>query len=184
MKTPTFQHRAAAFSLVEVTVAIGIFAFVVVGILGLIPTALKLRAESAQETQAVLIAEELLAAVRASSSITNVIVRDGPALQERNNRSVNLDGGQVAVLGYAAQTTVPYYFWGPGDRPPGPPWFDGQLGDATDNDITTLARISATRIPGSPGLYRVEVQVRTPAMLALTNTQPITLTTLFYSPSQ
>ena len=48
--------KSAGFSLVEVTVAIGIFAFVVVGVLGLLPTALRMRAESAQETRAVMIA--------------------------------------------------------------------------------------------------------------------------------
>ena len=44
------------FSLVEVTIAIGIFAFVIVGILGLLPAGMRLRADSAADTRAVLIA--------------------------------------------------------------------------------------------------------------------------------
>ena len=64
--------------MVEVTVAIGIFAFVVVAILGLFPAALRLRTDSALETRAVMIANELFASVRASTNISNVTLRAGP----------------------------------------------------------------------------------------------------------
>ena len=47
MKT-TPPRGGEAFSLVEVTVAIGIFAFVIVGIIGLFPTALKMQARNSK----------------------------------------------------------------------------------------------------------------------------------------
>jgi type II secretory pathway pseudopilin PulG len=181
---------AGGFSLVEVTVAIGIFAFVAVGILGLLPAALKQRADSSREVRAVMIAEELFTALQASPSISNVIVRDGPGLKAGNNISINLSGGSNVVVGYPAQTSVPWFLWerrrNVGD--PDDAWLKGQLHPgAVANGIDTLARISATNIPGSPGLYQVWVEVRSPANVPLltgtrTNTPPVTFTTLYYSP--
>ena len=69
------------FSLVEVTISIGIFAFVIVGIIGMLPAGMRMRAESAAETRGVLISEELFAAVRAATNLSAVEVRDGPALE-------------------------------------------------------------------------------------------------------
>jgi type II secretory pathway pseudopilin PulG len=176
------SSRPEAFSLVEVTIAIGIFAFVVVGVMGLLPAGMRMRAESAAETRGVLISEELFAAVRASPSVTNVTFRDGPGLLPRNNRSnINLLNRQV-VLGYPAQTTVPYWSF---DQNPGASWTNANASDAeivrsSANAIDTLARLSATSLGG--GLYRVEVQVRAPASIPLANSRPIDFSTIVYSP--
>ena len=184
------RRSAAGFSLVEVTVAIGIFAFVAVGILGLLPAALKQRADSSRETRAVMIAEELFTAIQASPSISNVIVRDGPGLKAGNNISINLSGGSSVVVGYPSQTSVPWFLWDPRRNVGNPDdaWLKGQLHPgAVNNGIDTLARVSATNVPGSPGLYQVLVEVRSPASVPLvtgtrTNTPPLTFTTLYYSP--
>ena len=183
--------RAAGFSLVEVTIAIGIFAFVVVGILGLLPTGMRLRAEAAQESRAVLIQQELLDAVKASPSVTNVIfVRDGPKGTSGNYLTGGTLPGENIVrepvlVGYPAGTTVPYYiaastrsgtqrdsFWSNGVMPPG----------ATDNDIQTIALLSATNLPGMTNLYEVSVKVRSPASIPLTNSKPVEFRTIIYSP--
>lgn len=177
MKTSPRQHRSSAFSLVEVTVAIGIFAFVVVGILGLLPTALKLRAESAQETLAVLIAQEMLSSVMAAPNIREVTLRDGPGLGEHNNQTLDLSGGGSFVLGYPPQTTVPYWLF---RSSPDAAWEDMPV-EASVNDIQTMARLRAVPA-GSPGLYRVTVEVRSPATIPLRYTRPLTLSTLVYSP--
>jgi type II secretory pathway pseudopilin PulG len=189
----TVEREEAAFSLVEVTVAIGIFAFVAVGVLGLLPAALKQRADSSREMRAVMIAEELFSSVKAAPSITNVVLRDGPGLTSENNQTVNLTSPSAVVIGYPAQTSVPWFLWG-GTRAVGTPdsaWVNGVMPTgAVNNSIDTLARISATNVAGSPGLYQVTVQVRSPASVPLvnptntarTNTPPVTFTTLFYSP--
>lgn len=175
--------RMEGFSLVEVTVAIGIFAFVIVGILGLLPAGMKLRAESAQETRAVLISQELFSAVRAASTLSNVILRDGPALEARNNEPEDLFRGPV-VIGYPSQTTVPFGLFSVrrgGD--PDDVWRSGNLpGWAVDNDIATLARLSASNVVGYPNLYQVTVEVRSPASLNLTNSTPSVFTTFVSSP--
>lgn len=182
---------ASAFSLVEVTIAIGIFAFVVVGILGLLPTGMRLRAEAAQESRAVLIQQELFDAVKASPSVTNVVfVRDGP----RGTAGNYLTGGALpgenivrepVLVGYPAGTTVPYFlaastrsgtqrdeFWSNGVMPAG----------ALTNDIQTIALLSATNIPGVPNLYEVSVKVRSPASTPIQEGKFSEFRTLVYSP--
>ncbi len=148
-------HRrcAAGFSLVEVTVAIGIFAFVAIGILGLLPAALKQRESSAVEMRAVLIAEELFAGVRAAPSPRAVSqLRDGPGHSDTGN------------------------FFPPEDLTEG----DDYPADAQERNIGMWAKVQAERI--QPNLYRVTVDVRTPATAPLTNSQIVTLTTLCYAP--
>lgn len=176
--------RGDAFSLVEVTIAIGIFAFVVVGVMGLLPAGMRMRADSAAETRGVLISEELFAAVRAAPSLSDVVVRDGPAMQARNNQRINLLNNDV-VIGFPAQTTVPFFLWG-GQRDVGSPdsaWVQGNMpSGAVANAIDTLARLSATNIPGRPGLYLVRVQVRAPAAIPLANSRPAEFSTIIASP--
>jgi type II secretory pathway pseudopilin PulG len=184
------RMAGGGFSLVEVTVAIGIFAFVAVGVLGLLPAALKQRADSSREMRAVMIAEELFSSLQAAPSITNVTLRDGPGLGAGQNQTVNLLDTNTVVVGYPAQTSVPWFLWG-GQRNVGTPdsaWLQGVMPPgAVANGIDTLARMTATNISGVPGLYRVTVQVRSPASVPLmtgarTNTLPVTFTSLFYSP--
>lgn len=179
------KRRSAGFSLVEVTVAIGIFAFVVVGVLGLLPTALRMRAESAQETRAVLIATELFSSLQASGGATAGILRDGPGLTAGNNvyPPVNLRS-ETIMLGYPPQTTVPYFMWHTSrGGNPDQVWETGQLDSgAINNDIQTLALLSGEAVPGNPNLTRVTCQVRSPANTALANTRPTVFTTYVYTP--
>ena len=175
------RQNPNGFSLVEVTIAIGIFAFVVVGVMGLLPAGLRMRADSSAETRGVLIAEELFAAVRAAPSLSAVTVRDGPGLKPGNNRSVNILTGQV-VLGYPAQTTVPYWSF---DTSPGNSWTnaggtDAEVTKSAENAIDTLARLTAKQMTN--GIYSVTVEVRAPASIPLANTRPSTFSTLIYSP--
>lgn len=188
MNTPrnlAFARHPGAFSLVEVTIAIGIFAFVVVGIMGLLPAGMRMRADSAAETRGLLISEELFAAVRAAPNLSNVVVRDGPGMRVGNNQPVNLLS-EVVVIGYPSQTTVPFFLWGGQRNDVGTPdsaWVNGQMPrDAVANAIDTLARLSAVTVPGQPGLYQVRVEVRAPASVPLANTRPASFSTLIYSP--
>jgi len=174
------KRPQAAFSLVEVAVAIGIFAFVAVGILGLLPTAMKMRAASAQETRATMIAQELFSSIAATGSLMTSSLRDGPGLQSNNNQIIDLTD-EIVVLGYPPNTTVPYGLWS-SDRGNDPQevWETGQLpGWAVQNGIQTLARLSATNFPTSwsTNLYKVTCEVRTPASLPLENSRPAVFST-------
>lgn len=182
--SPATRHAESAlggFSLVEVTIAIGIFAFVVVGIIGLFPTALRLRSESALDTRAYMIAQQLFASVQGSLNISNASFRDGPAMGPGNTRNTNLLTGPV-VLGYQVRSAMPYYYY---FQNPGAAWTnaggaDAQIAQSTVNEIDALARLSATlvtNIPGVTNLYQIRVEVRSPATLPLTNTRPVTFST-------
>jgi len=176
------RQRSQAFSLVEVTIAIGIFAFVVVGVMGLLPAGMRMRADSAAETRGVLISEELFAAVRAAPSLSNVVFRIGPKLSDTDKRTNNISTTPV-VLGYPLQTTIPLWFYW---QDPASSWANANGGDPeiaesiTANSIETLARLSATNLGNS--LYQVSVEVRTPASIARTNSRSSVFSTLVYSP--
>ena len=177
------RQRSQAFSLVEVTIAIGIFAFVIVGVMGLLPAGMRMRADSAAETRGVLISEELFAAVRAATNLSKVVVRDGPGLRSGNNRTINLlIVGKQSVLGYPSQTTVPFWSF---DKNPGSSWTnangsDAEIKQSSVNAIDTLARLTATKL--GDGLYRVNVEVRAPASIPLANSRPSLFSTVVYSP--
>lgn len=167
------------FSLVEVTVAIGIFAFVAIGILGLLPAALRLRAESAQETRAAMIAEEIFGAVTSAPNLTNILIRQGPGLNDPGeyNPAVNLTSdANTYVYGYPSQTTIPNWRY---RENPDTAWNDGTT-EGAQNSITTLARLSSTG--AGPNLRRIMVEVRSPATLPLQSSRPTAFSTLVYAP--
>jgi Tfp pilus assembly protein PilV len=196
-------RKIEAFSLVEVTIAIGIFAFVIVGIIGLFPTALRMQSESSVETRAAMIAQQLLDAVDLSiekwtnpsgNVFTNIVLRDGPGLVTTNSRRVNLlDNSKFVVAGYQVKSSMPYYLYtnnaiaawrngiasGAGAQETGG---DKAYPPASSNDIVTLARIWATNVPGKARLYQINVEVRSPAFAPLTNTAPSLFSTYRLQP--
>lgn len=173
----------SGFSMVEVTVAIGIFAFVIVAILGLFPTAMRLRSESALETRAVMIARELFAAVREAPDFPRVWgVRDGPTgdyLSPPEDISLS-----PVVVGYPAHTSVPFFLAASGrgtsSGSPESLWQGNLPADAAKNEIFTLAKLSARRVTNN--LYQVTVEVRAPAGVPLERSQRMVFTTYHYAP--
>jgi type II secretory pathway pseudopilin PulG len=169
----------SGFSLVEIVVAIGLFAFVAVAILSLFSVALKMRAESTLETKSFIIAKELFSSIKMAGGIDKAMFRDGPALQTRNNQLVDLTKDSV-VLGYPNNTTVPFGLWHSArGQAPKKVWEDGNLESwATANQITTLAYLRAEPTK-NPNLYRVYCEIRSPATLPLNKSKTISFTTLF-----
>jgi hypothetical protein len=174
------QHDRAGFSLVEVTIAIGIFAFCIVGILSLLPAATKIRADSAMETRAVMIAQQLFSHVESSSvgdpagpvfskvsfSVTNVAMRDGLALAPENTRTnIDLLNSPGVVVGYQNRSSLPCHFFGTQEAGA----WTNMPATAGQNEITILARISAADAQSFCHQYRVTVEVRSPAVVPLTN---------------
>ncbi len=142
--------HAAAFSLVEVTIAIGIFAFVLVGIIGLFPVGIRQREDSALETRAVMISRQIFESIEAAGNLTNVNITVG----EDERVAVNLVD-QPLVLGYEVDGTAPGVN------------FEGDIGKwnsgYVEQDVTTKSLITTTNLGGQ--LYRVDVQVGYPAIL-------------------
>jgi type II secretory pathway pseudopilin PulG len=149
-------HSArSAFSIVELTIAIGIFAFVVVGVLGLFPVAIKQRSSAALETRVVLVAQQVFDGIQAANSVSNALSSDySIKWSEAQNPSLrDLTAG--LVLGFSDRgTTVNHIF--EGTRA----WDTGDVGPVAQS-ITTKALVTAVRL--APGLYDVTVKVGYPA---------------------
>ncbi len=175
-------HSASAsggFSLVEVVIAIGIFAFVIVGIVGLFPAALRIRSESALDTRSVMIAQQIMAAIDTAPSLSNVTVPTGAYIGNPATTTTNiLNTNSPIVLGYASRTTFPYYYY---KDNPNASWTnaggaDAQIAASAANEITSLARVTATT-NNLTNLAQITIQVRSPASLPLTNSRVVTFTT-------
>jgi uncharacterized protein (TIGR02598 family) len=152
------------FSLVEVSIALGIVAFALVGIMALFPAAMRSARESQQETRATFIAKQIFADFAASASPTNTFIATGTNLANPAHRispfslatnSTNAilydeDGNPIDSLTPAAafETNVP-------------------LGTWPEAVYATRISVSTNNLP--PGLSRVEVLVSAPAAAALTN---------------
>jgi len=65
MKTKHSFHKIAAFSLVEITLAMGVAGFCLIAVLGLLPVALQTQQASVQQTTANAIMAEILGDLRA-----------------------------------------------------------------------------------------------------------------------
>ncbi len=84
MKSPRiFCHRAPAFSLVEVAMALGLFSFAMMGIVGLLPVALNTHNEAKLGTVLSQIKQRLAA---------EIMLTDGAELAALNNAMRNFDG--------------------------------------------------------------------------------------------
>ena len=134
---PSGRAWSRAFSLVETVVAIGIFTFVIVGILALFPTAMRQHANSARESLGVQAAQQIVAAVAVASNLSNVNI----AIGYGSNRSVNLmDTNAPLVLGFRKSSSVP--IWHFRDNP-ADAWNSGKL-DAGATEVDTLVRVTVS----------------------------------------
>ena len=171
----TARDKGSGFSLVEVTIAIGIFAFVIVAILGLFPVALKQRSDSALETRGMLVAQQMLENI-ASASSTNAIPL--PPLFDMTASSNNLTfrplGSFPLTLQFARSGTSPL-------RPVN--GTSGWTSGASETDADALARVRIEPVAGGPtGLYRATVDYGRPASLPETRRKNFTFSKLVYLP--
>ena len=88
MKTTPPLHKTAAFSLVEITLALGVAAFALLAIFGLLPASLKTQQASIQQTTANTIASQIVADLSAA-------LRLPPGLQ---SKQFNLHGHWAQML--------------------------------------------------------------------------------------
>jgi type II secretory pathway pseudopilin PulG len=164
-------QRPSAFTLIESVVAIGIFAFVIVGIVGLYGAALDRQRQASFETRAVMVSQQILARIRAANSPTTISFisgSSGPTTENKlyhvTNASIPLntnvfyykkDGTEISGLLRAdSYESSNYSFLGTPDNQP--------------SDIVGRARtILTTNNTGSTNLYRVTIEVSEPANLPL-----------------
>ncbi len=86
------RRTRRAFSLIEIVFAIGIIAFALTGILGLVPVAMNSATSSQQATQAAFIAEEIFSGL---STSTAFLPSTSTAKGEHANLSINNAGERL-----------------------------------------------------------------------------------------
>ncbi len=163
------------FSLVEVTIAIGIFAFVMVAILGLFPVALRQRTDAALETRAVLVAQQVFQSILSSTNTSQIFLpplflmgEEDPNLRNKalNSFPVTMHYGRTgtAALGI----------------------FDGESGwssGVTETDADAVSRVRIDPVgSAAPGLYRATVDYGRPANLPEAKRRNFSFSKLVYLP--
>jgi uncharacterized protein (TIGR02598 family) len=168
VRQPNFT-RGRGFSLIEVTLALGVIAFALVAIMGLFPVAMKSATESQRETRATFIAQSVFADVGSGTSPTNTFIAIGTNFQHSSGRvAVNLKNGATNYLAFSEEGTP--------------------LGTLTasefQNSIVTAnsaygAAVFVTQDATFSNLTRVEVQVEAPAAAPRTARTKYNFVTLF-----
>lgn len=133
----------AAFSLVEIILALGVISFAIVAILGMFPVAVQAATESQEETQAALIARGLFEQVTSQTGATRKVTIGPLDNSNSKTKTLTLSTAQtdVALGGFNSDTE-------PSDAP-----------NARYKVTGTTA--AATNIPGSK-LCQLTLTVKTP----------------------
>ena len=151
------ERRAAGFTLVEIALALGVVAFALTAILGLVPVALDAARDSREQVRAALISQLVFGDLRAgtftNAPVTALLQTNGTQTRIPLDLSSNLT--QTVRIAYDAEgrptgslTAAEFAngFSGPPDRP-----------------AAFLASLRTTPHPSIPGLARVELSVEQPA---------------------
>lgn len=173
--------RRAAFSLTEVVVALGIFAVSMVGVLALFPVASSTGRESAEETQATILAQMILDEIRDSANqrgASQSYTISGPDTSRTTDwLTINLRESTNYYVAYDVQARVGNPTDGVGmmGSPIAlkairnvPPLTGATFSNGLSN-AAFLTRIQIYPRPDRAGLAEVLVQVDVPGTLASTN---------------
>ena len=149
---------ASAFTLIESVVAIGIFAFVIVGIVGLFGAALERQRQASFETRAVMISQQTLARIHAANSPSNISLTRGQSNDVRFFTNMNL-----------ISTTAIGFYQRDGTECSGISSSETDwTGTNTPNNVTNVVAKSRTRLTQlGNSLFRVDIEVSEPANLPL-----------------
>lgn len=180
-----------AFSLTEVTIALGIFAVSMVGVLALFPVASASGRESSEETQAAILAKTILDELVDSSDrrgMNNAYIIAGPnTIQTGTWRTVNLTnpGTYYVAFDVSVRTGDPLQGVGMQGDPVAlkatnwvPQISHWSNGVGVPANVIYLARAEVQPQTNLPGLSRVTVTVETPAVVASTNRRSFSFSTL------
>lgn len=169
----------------EVTIALGLFAFVVVGIIGLFPAALAQRSDAARETRARLIAEQVFEALGASQQrwidpgdffLPPLISMGEDDTSEVNQLRRRGNGDFPFVLGYGDMGTAAVRVLD------GREIWDGGVTGGEESDSHFLALVDRQNDPQTPGLHKITVKVGFPATLPADKRRNETFTAKLYMP--
>jgi len=151
---------AAAFSLIEIVIAIAIVAFALVAIIGMFPVALKSAKESQQETQAALIGRQIIEGIKSNRPfiVENASVKDGTTrIDIRSASQTRFEFDESGRITSASPST---------DEPP------------SSLQPVYIATVDVKPGTPEPGLTRVDVIIYTPPEAATGNRNTFEFVTL------
>jgi type II secretory pathway pseudopilin PulG len=178
-----------AFSLVEVVVAIGIFAFIIAGIIGLFPILLENQKRTVFENRSMLITQHPHARMQAAANLASIFLNRG--YDEKSETAFTLnhifwdsasETSKPLILGIQADGTSVGAVLADSD------WDKDTInpqGEAPVQNITIKAKVSLTKDgvqPPLPGLYRFDCEVTQPANLPYNSRMKSTFSTLVFIP--
>jgi Tfp pilus assembly protein PilV len=141
------QTHPPAFSLIEVVIALGIIAFAIVAIVGMLPVALKSSQDSMRETDATLIAQRIFSELKTGSG-GNRSVTTNPG--GTSNQIINLAANSTNYLAFTHDGIVQTHTNTPAPNPSYD--FYAQISISTNTGISNLSRIQIdiTHPPSAP----------------------------------
>jgi type II secretory pathway pseudopilin PulG len=157
-------QRPAAFTLIESVVAIGIFAFVIVGIVGLFGASLERQRQASFETRAVLMAQQITARFATASSLTNLSLISGEDTNTRatlytnfNIRPATSTATSAFMVYYQQDGTAAGYMEGNSNN------YASDFIPSAISNVSGKALVTVSQEPGNPGLFRMNFEVSEPA---------------------
>lgn len=152
------------FSLVEVVLALGVVAFAIVAIIGMLPVAMSSALESKRESRAAFIANHLAATLRATpfqNARPIESMTSGINLAVSSNTTIAFDdnGAPIGVI-------------------PDTQYQSGVPLSGSTASASFLARVSAAPASGLAGLASVSIEVSTPAAAPRSSRQAFSFVTL------
>lgn len=151
---PPFLFRASrpainlsGFSLIEVVIALGIISFAVIGIVGMMPVALKSAQLSTQETDATLIAQRIFSEFKTGNA---------------GNRTITISGNSTTTIPLSSNSTNFIAF-----KDNGVPQTLSTT-NLTNPDYNFIARISISTNTGISNLSQITIDISSPASAPIT----------------
>jgi len=182
------HSRPPAFSLVEVVIAIGIFSFIIVGIIGLFPILLENQKRTVFDNRGVLITQHPLARIQNATNLAGVFLNRG--YDEANGTAIVHEwkniSSQPIILGIQADGTSVGAVLQEADWENASIKSTGSPGDSSIANISIKAKVSLTKdstTASFPGLYRFDCEVSQPADMPLSARMISTFSTLVFLPN-
>ena len=154
MKNFGLQGRGDAFSLVEILIALGLFAVAISALLALFPVALRTERESVEETRAMIIASGVMDALAPADSVSSLRIATSMSngLPVWENIPAPFGKSTNFAIAYTASCEPILKLTG-----------EEATNPLRDPRASALVTVSLVQKPSLPGLLSAEVSVGSPA---------------------